>query len=180
MRREDLEHLLRAAGMIVRDDDITVIGSQSILGTYDENQLPGEAVYSMEADLLPNDDPDGRKADLIDGVLGEDSLFHESFGYYAQGVDRSTAILPRGWVDRLRSLVNANTRGVTGWCLDPHDLAVAKLAAARPKDHEFVAALLRTHLLDRSVIRERLAETAMADAQRRSCEGFLARATNED
>ena len=178
MRREDLEHLLRAAGTIVRDDDITVIGSQSILGTYTDDQLPSEVAYSMEADLLPTNDPGGRKADLIDGVLGEDSLFHESFGYYAQGVDQSTAILPAGWVDRLRPLANENTRGVTGWCLDPHDLAVAKLAAARPKDYEFVAALLRAHLLDRSVIQDRIAVTLLSDAQRRSCETFLARPTN--
>ena len=124
MRREDLEHLVRAAGTIIRDDHLVVIGSQSVHGTFDDDDLPSEAMFSMEADLLPNDDPETKKADLIDGVLGEDSLFHETFGYYAQGVDQHTAVLPNGWKDRLRPLSNANTRGVTGWCLEPHDLAV--------------------------------------------------------
>ena len=73
MRREDLEHLLRAAGTIVCDDDITVIGSQSILGTYTDDQLPSEVAYSMEADLLPTNDPGGRKADLIDGARSDRS-----------------------------------------------------------------------------------------------------------
>lgn len=39
--------------------------------------------------------------------------------------------------------------------LDPHDLAVAKLGAARAKDLEFVDALLREHMLDLAVLRER-------------------------
>jgi hypothetical protein len=29
-----------------------------------------------------------------------------------------------------------------GWCLDPVDLSASKMAAGRPKDHEFVAALV--------------------------------------
>ena len=28
-------------------------------------------------------------------------MFHSTFGYYAQGITRSTAILPQGWQDRL-------------------------------------------------------------------------------
>ena len=31
------------------------------------------------------DDDDGVKADLIDGSIGEASMFHESFGFYVQG-----------------------------------------------------------------------------------------------
>ena len=179
MRREDLEHLVRAAGTIIRDDHLVVIGSQSVHATFDDNDLPAEAMFSMEADLLPNDDPETKKADLIDGVLGEDSLFHETFGYYAQGVDQHTAVLPNGWKDRLRPLSNANTRGVTGWCLEPHDLAVAKLAAGRPKDYEFVGALVRAHLLDPVVIRQRIRETTMMEGQRRAAGGFLDRLTSQ-
>ena len=37
------------------------------------------------------------KADLIDGSIGEASMFHETFGYYAQGVVERTAVLPDGW-----------------------------------------------------------------------------------
>jgi len=35
-----------------------------------------------------------------------------------------------------------------GWCLEPRDLAAAKLAAGRTKDYEFVGALLDAGLLD--------------------------------
>jgi hypothetical protein len=34
----------------------------------------------------------------LDGAIGELSVFHQSFGYYAHGVDDTTATLPAGWV----------------------------------------------------------------------------------
>lgn len=51
--------------------------------------------------------------------------------------------LPPGWRDRLLPIENENTGGAVGWCIDPDDLAVSKLAAGREKDLEFVRALLR-------------------------------------
>ncbi len=35
-------------------------------------------------------------AEKIEGALGEGSQFHETFGYYAQGVGPETAVLPSG------------------------------------------------------------------------------------
>lgn len=40
MRREQFDHLLRAASAIVGDDRLTVIGSQAILGSFDDSELP--------------------------------------------------------------------------------------------------------------------------------------------
>jgi hypothetical protein len=102
--------LIRAAGSILGDDEIIVIGSQSIVGAVDF-PLPALTTLSIEADLLPLNDPDERKLDLIDGTIGEDSMFHESFGIYAQPVDRriSSSVTrssnppslrsPRPWAD---------------------------------------------------------------------------------
>lgn len=44
------------------------------------------------------------------------------------------------------------------WCLDPHDRAVAKLAAGRPKDMEFVPALVLSGHLDPEKIKTCAAE----------------------
>lgn len=104
MRREQLEHVLRAASMIVGERDILVIGSQAILGAIGDDDLPLEATTSIEADLAFFDDPVDEKADQVDGAIGELSQFHETYGYYAQGVSVTTAILPSGWRDRLISL----------------------------------------------------------------------------
>lgn len=133
MRRDQLEHIIRAAGAILGDKEIIILGSQAILGKYPSG-LPPEATVSMEADILPVADLDGRKADLIDGTIGEGSAFHDSFGIYAHGVGEETARLPDGWRGRLIPVRNRNTMGVTGYCLDPHDLLISKYLAGRPKD----------------------------------------------
>jgi hypothetical protein len=52
---------------IVDDPEILVIGSTSVLASYDEDDLPVEATASMEVDLAYLDDPDESKADMVDG-----------------------------------------------------------------------------------------------------------------
>jgi hypothetical protein len=76
MNREQLAHILRAATTIVDDGDILVIGSQAILATYDESELPEAAIASIEADLAFLDDADNTKSDAVDGANGELSPFH--------------------------------------------------------------------------------------------------------
>ena len=89
MKRTDLEHLLRAAGRVIKADRIIVVGSQAILATIPEFMLPPEATRSVEADLIPLDGTEAL-ADQIDGAIGEGSMFHETFGVYAQGVRYET------------------------------------------------------------------------------------------
>lgn len=152
MRRENLEHLIRSAATITDEYDIIIIGSQSILGTYPN--ASDDLLYSQEADMYPMND--SAKSDIIDGALGEGSRFHDTFGYYAQGVDESTAVLPGGWKDRLVKIQNENTWRRIGWCLEPHDLAASKLYAAREKDIEFVRSMISHKLVDCDVLHERL------------------------
>ena len=42
MKRDQLAHLLRAAASATGRTDILVIGSQAILGSFDETELPPE------------------------------------------------------------------------------------------------------------------------------------------
>ena len=62
------------------------------------------------------------------------------------------------WQSRLVPLHNENTRGVTGLCLSPVDLAISKLAARREKDLSFVAAMLRHRLVTAEAIRATFTE----------------------
>jgi hypothetical protein len=165
VRRDQLEHLIRAAGQLLGEDMIVVIGSQAILASLPE---PDDATLtrSMEADLLPLDDPDEAKADLIDGVLGAGSMFDDTHGVHADGVSAATAVLPAGWHDRLIEITNVNTGGVRGLCLEPHDLLISKLAAGRTKDLEFCEAAVHTGLVGIAMLRERLAATELHDSQR--------------
>lgn len=155
MNRYQLEHVIRAAAGNADVRDIVIIGSQAILGSFPD--APDELLQSMEADVFPRDVPE--RSIVIDGAMGELSLFHETFGYYAHGVDESTAILPDGWKERLVKIESPNTMGARGWCLEIHDLAVSKLAAGREKDLEYVDLLVRRRMVDRQLLHSRMAET---------------------
>lgn len=133
MTRQQLAHLLRRACAVVGDVDVLVLGSQSILGSFDENELPPQATASQEADIAFVNDPARDKADHVDVAIGEMSDFHRSNGVYAEGVHIDTAILPNGWRDRLVSWTVESSRPAKPRFLEPHDLAVAKLAAGREK-----------------------------------------------
>ena len=162
MKRSQLEHIIRAAGAIVNLRDIVVIGSQAVLGQFPN--APEELLVSIEADVFPKEKPD--LSIQIDGAIGELSPFHQTFGYYAHGVDETTATLPFGWKDRLVPVFNENTGGTTGWCLEIHDLAAAKLAAGRPKDLDFVRVLRRRRMVDFATLRQRCEQLSLsADRQ---------------
>jgi hypothetical protein len=143
MQRPQLEHLLRAACAITDETEFLIIGSQAILGAYPE--APEAVLESVEADLIPLNLP--HKWNEIDGVLGEMSSFHETFGYYAQGVELGTAVLPKHWQQRLVLIENPNTRGAKGYCLEPHDLVLSKYVAGREKDRIFARACLKHGLI---------------------------------
>lgn len=162
MKRSELEHIIRAAGSIANDTEIVVIGSQSILGQFPN--APAALLVSAEADVFPMHRP--QLSDLIDGSIGEGSPFHEMFGYYAQGVDDKTATLPRGWRERLVPISNPNTVGVTGLCLEVHDLAISKYVAGREKDREFTRELARQGMTARTTLLSRERETDLPEELR--------------
>lgn len=171
MKRSELEHLIRVAGSIADDSEIVVIGSQSILGQFPNAPLP--LLVSAEADLFPLHRPE--LADLIDGSIGEGSPFHELYGYYAQGVGERTAILPKGWRDRLVRIENPNTRGIAGLCLEVHDLAISKHAAGREKDVKFTRELARHGMTDSKILLQRLKQTEVATEVRKIIEARIRR-----
>lgn len=115
-----------------------------------------EASRSREADIAPFDDPDDARADLIDGAIGELSLFHDTLGYYAQSVPVWTALLPEGWRDRVVIFDTPGTAPGRGLCLEPHDCVLSKLVAGQEMDIEFASALIREGLVDPAVLLARI------------------------
>ena len=137
MQRNELEHLLRAAGEIIDERQFIVIGSQSILGKYPD--APEELLRSREADFIAKSRPE--RTTMLEAI-GEASRFYETFGYYVDPVDSRTAVLPRDWKSRLVNVSSPDTNGVTGLCLDPHDLFISIEAAWREKDIEFAKVMI--------------------------------------
>jgi len=163
MQRSELEHIICASGEVAQDDEIVIIGSQSVLGQFPD--APMRLLISMEADVYPNHNPE--LADRVDGAIGEGSSFHELHGYYAQGVGPETAVLPSGWKDRLVVVKNENTNGIAGQCLEVHDLAISKFVAGRYKDVEFIQELVRHEMIREDVLLARLAEAELQEGERR-------------
>ncbi len=168
MKKGEFEHIIRAVGDIADVEEIIVIGSQTIHAQFPDiekklKQLElshildtadvTAVVGSMEVDLfIPNDT---RKTNLVNGTIGEMSDFHDTFGYFADGVDISTATLPTNWEKRLIKVCNPNTKGITASCLEIHDLLIAKLTAGREKDLNFFRAMIKTELINKETLLER-------------------------
>jgi len=143
MKRGELEHVIRAAARVAGENEIVVVGSQAILGQFPE--APDALLFSQEADVYPRARPE--RAIEIDGAMGDGSQFHETFGYYAHGVGPETAKAPTGWERRLVAvrvpLLASHDTEATGWCMEAHDLVLAKLAAGRERDIEFATEAIR-------------------------------------
>jgi hypothetical protein len=157
VRREDFEHVIRAAADVVGADDFVVIGSQAILGSFPD--APGELLRSLEADIYPRTNPE--KADLVDGALGDGSRFHRSFGYYAHAaVGPSTAAAPAGWEQRLIRVEippsPLSRRRPVAWCLEPHDLVLAKCARGEQRDWDFARAAYGARLVKKTELLNRV------------------------
>ena len=166
MRRDQLEHIIRAAADLTERNEFIVIGSQAILGQYPD--APAALRVSYEADLYPIDDTErDRIADLIDANLGFDSQFFKTHRICGDGVGPETATLPAGWERRLHLISNANTRGAAGWCLEAHDIAIAKYRAGRPKDLRYLADLWKAGYVNGPTLRTRLEKTDVEDVHRK-------------
>jgi hypothetical protein len=161
MKKRHLEHVLRAAGRITGEKRFVIIGSQSLHGKYPD--LPDDLVRSAEVDLIST----GRtsRTEWLNAI-GQDSPFHQEFGYYADPVEEGTAILPRGWKGRLVNLPPGDTEGVQGLCLEPHDLVIAKYVARRDKDLAFNRELARRKLVSAKRLLELLQMTPVDPAVR--------------
>lgn len=166
MNRVDLLHLIRAACDVLDVDEVVVLGSQAILASRPEEELPSYATRSREADIAAWTDPDEALSHRLAGVLGEDSAFDHAYGYFADGVSTATAQLPLQWQQRairLESHSVARARTVVGVCPEAHDLCVSKLCAFREKDREFVGALVAAGIVSAGTLRDRLAAVPVLD-----------------
>ena len=128
---------------------------------------------SNEADLYPKDAED--LGDKIDGALGEGSPFHDAFGYYAQGVDSTTAVLPKGWEARLKRLQTPGTNDHIAYCIDVLDLFMSKCAANRDKDRDFNIVLLRASLVNAQSALLSVSDMPIDDAARSRMALLIAR-----
>lgn len=88
----------------------------------------------------------------------------------------STATLPKRWRNRLVHLkLDRDDTGIKAYCIEPHDLAVAKLAAGRDKDRIFIRALLDRGLLDPATVGKRITATSVSAQAQQQMASLFAR-----
>ncbi len=171
MKREHVEHILRAAADICKENEFCVIGSQAILSEYPGLQ-DDIILRSMECDLYPEHAPE--KSEELNAI-GELSQFHETYGYYADGVSPDTAVVPEGWKERRILIEIQMPKGarVLGWCLETHDLLISKFVAGREKDLAYCAAVVRLGLVSIDTLHERLLKTDVTANVKRRVAAFV-------
>ena len=168
MKKQQVDHILRAAGELTGEKQFVIIGSQSLHGKYPD--LADDILRSFEVDLIAKSH--ANRTEWLN-FIGQDSRFHETHGYYADPVDENTATLPKGWKSRLVNLPPGDTQGVTGLCLDPHDLAIAKYVARREKDIVFTRALAACGIVLQAQLLALLEKTAIDAKSRERIRGFI-------
>lgn len=149
MKRSEFEHLLCTAGALSPEKEFIVFGSQALL-SYVEKP-PKALLVSLELDLYPKNRPE--VVPRIEAVLGRGSEFARTHAYYADCVTPDLGTRPEGWI---RRLIRFEKNGVIAWCAKLHDVAVSKLAAARPKDIRYLQTLFRHKLISEQTLRKRI------------------------
>lgn len=162
MKKAELEFALRRAGEIAREKDFIIFGSQAIWSVV--SNAPKIVVISSEVDLYPRNNLNA--VSLLVRELGPRTPFFQKHGYYVDCVDPGVATLPDGWTERLVPFRTKNTGGVTGWCVEIHDLVASKLVAGRDKDFQFVTALYKSKLVHEGVLINRIEKLPVSDASK--------------
>ncbi|MFK4505394.1 hypothetical protein LPJ38_34960 [Bradyrhizobium daqingense] len=174
---EDLLRAVRALAYEFETDTVFVVGSQAILASMPD--APEVARQSPEIDAFPanakiwelteakrtRDGVQPVASEHIDGLFGSESPFHRAHGFYIDGVDETTARLPKGWQGRAVSVrTEVAGRTVTGVAPAPEDLVVSKLARLDERDKRFVAAIHAKRPLDLALVERRVYETDLDPA----------------
>lgn len=162
MQPGDLRRAVRSLADIFHCPEVVFVGSQALLVVRDD--IAKELRMSEEFDAYPSNNrewercnPNHEASEVINALLGEGSSFHTSFGFFVDGIDERTAVLPIDWRKRsVSKIFEFNEKTVKVTAPEPNDLVASKLVRGDPKDIVFARLCLRDGLAERSKVTERL------------------------
>jgi len=188
---EDLQRTVRALAREFKTDKVFIIGSQAILLSWPE--APVAMKMSPEIDAYPANakiwetEERNRKpgsaaeaSEHIHALFGEGSHFHQTHGFYIDGVDENTAKLPKGWNARaIVKRLEVDGRQVMAVAPAPDDIIVSKLARLDPKDKSFIEAYHAVRPLDLEIMEKRIALSNFEPAIAERAISFIRKLTRE-
>lgn len=159
---DDLERAIRSVAEHFKTDIVVIVGSQALLVGRDD--VMRRLRTSVEIDAYPSNraewekqNPGEEASETINGLFGEGSLFHATHGFFIDGVDEHTAILPDDWMTRaVTRSVAVGDRMVKAIAPEPNDLVAAKLVRGDPKDIEFARLCFQSGLARHDEVKSRL------------------------
>jgi len=164
MQRNKVDHVLRAAAFVTGHKVFVLIGSAALIARI-KGPTPASMMVTQEVDIYAFDvDNFQELSDMIDGSLGQDSPFHRSFGFYADGVSPETAKMPLDWMTRASRYSSPACPGVTAIVPEENDLALAKLVAWREKDIDWLRTGVAHRILSLDQMEARLDRLPSPDA----------------
>ncbi|WP_345536960.1 DUF6036 family nucleotidyltransferase [Variovorax defluvii] len=152
--------MFEEARRLTGHENYVVIGSLSILGTQDEDELPTEMSMSNDIDCYTKADP--ARINDAKNALGEGSEFHRANGYFLDPVSPSLPSLPDGWEARMTCIEQDKVRV---WFLDPDDAAVSKYARSQPNDLRWIRSGILSGHISLPKVKARIASTLFLDAE---------------
>jgi hypothetical protein len=147
VNRAEFEHIVRAAADVV-DDDVVVIGSQAILAQHPD----APRSYCAPPSSTSSRAQSSRRPTTSTARSEMDHRFTRRSATTRIASGRRPS--PRRPVGKNRLIrvelpKRQRKRGtVVAWCIEKHDLVLAKLAAGREHDREFVKAAVASGLVD--------------------------------
>lgn len=142
MTLEQFDHICRAAAAVAGTQKVYVFGANAIIPWLVQagHSIPLSGfVPSRELDLSVGDE---KMDTLIDGSIGELSVFDQTFAVYAHGVSLSAFQAPANWQKRAGKRTEP-VHQIEIIAPHPHDLIISKLAIGRPKDFDFAVVVAR-------------------------------------
>lgn len=125
MRRDRLDHILRAAAEVTGHKIFVLAGSSAIVVRC--RNIPGDMLMMQEADVYVPGTPDAEAlSDAIDANIGQGSAFHTQYGYDADGVSSGTSVTPTDREQRAQPYHGSGCPGVTAIVPDFDDVALAR------------------------------------------------------
>lgn len=166
MKTEFINHILRSAAAITGHRTFVIVGSAAVIARLRDN-LPAPMTLTPEVDIYAFDAPNADElSDLIDGSIGQESRFHTTFGYYADGVSSETSKMPLDWLERANRYESPETTGVVAVVPEENDIALAKLIAWREKDIDWLKDGVAAGVLSVAKMNDRLPKLPAADPER--------------